>query len=136
MPRLLTYNVHRCVGVDRKLDVVRIAAVIAEHEPDIVCLQELDVGRARTGFVDQAQSIADQLAMTFHFHAAMRVEAEQYGDAIRARGENGALTAVTRISGLVKQWSIRIAGKLEGKVFTDGLRPRLRWQSESFAASV
>ena len=54
MPRLLTYNVHRCVGVDRKLDVARIVGVIAEHEPDIVCLQELDVGRARTGYVDQA----------------------------------------------------------------------------------
>src|SRR5690606_12540823 len=82
MPRLLTYNVHRCVGVDRRLDVGRIAAVIAEHEPDIVCLQELDVGRARTGMVDQAGAIADRLAMTDHFHAAMRVETEQYGDAI------------------------------------------------------
>lgn len=82
MPRLMTYNVHRCVGVDRRLDVARIAAVIAEHEPDIVCLQELDVGRARTGFVDQARSIADQLAMQVHFHPAMRIEAEQYGDAI------------------------------------------------------
>ena len=48
MPRLMTYNVHRCVGVDRRLDVDRVAAVIAEHEPDIVCLQELDVGRARS----------------------------------------------------------------------------------------
>ena len=82
MPRLLTYNVHRCVGVDRKLDVSRVAAVIAEHEPDIVCLQELDVGRARTGYVDQTQSIADQLKMRHHFHPAMQVEAELYGDAV------------------------------------------------------
>ncbi len=29
MPRLLTYNVHRCVGTDRRLDVARIVAVIA-----------------------------------------------------------------------------------------------------------
>lgn len=82
MPRLLTYNVHRCVGVDRRLDVARIADVVAEHQPDIVCLQELDVGRARTGRVDQAEAIARRLAMTFHFNAAMRVEAEEYGDAI------------------------------------------------------
>jgi len=82
MARLLTYNVHRCVGVDRRLDVDRIVAVIAEYQPDIVCLQELDVGRARTGHVDQAQSIADGLSMSFHFNAAMRVEAELYGDAI------------------------------------------------------
>jgi endonuclease/exonuclease/phosphatase family metal-dependent hydrolase len=82
MARLLTYNVHRCVGVDRRLDIDRIVAVIAEHEPDIVCLQELDVGRARTGFIDQACAIAEGLAMSFHFHPAMRVEAELYGDAI------------------------------------------------------
>lgn len=82
MPRLLTYNVHRCVGVDRRLDIARIVAVIAEHEPDIVCLQELDVGRARTGGVDQARAIAEGLSMSFRFHPAMRVESEQYGDAI------------------------------------------------------
>lgn len=82
MARLITYNVHRCVGVDRRLDVARVAGVIAEHEPDIVCLQELDVGRARTGGVDQAQEIADRLAMNLRFHPAMRVESELYGDAI------------------------------------------------------
>ena len=82
MPRLLTYNVHRCVGTDRRLDVARVAGVIAEHEPDIVCLQELDVGRARTGHVDQAAAIARELSMGFRFNAAMRIEAEEYGDAI------------------------------------------------------
>lgn len=82
MARLLTYNVHRCVGTDRRLDVARVAAVIAEYEPDIVCLQELDVGRARTGHVDQAAAIARELSMTFRFNAAMRIEAEEYGDAI------------------------------------------------------
>lgn len=82
MTRLITYNVHRCVGMDRRLDLDRVAGVIAEFEPDIVCLQELDVGRARTGGVDQAAEIASKLAMSVHFHPAMRVEAELYGDAI------------------------------------------------------
>ena len=105
MPRLLTYTVHRCVGVDRRLDVGRIAAVIAEHEPDVVCLQELDVGRARTGLVDQAGAIADRLAMSFHFHAAMTVEAEQDGDAILTlRPErlvkSGALPTIRGVPGL------------------------------------
>jgi endonuclease/exonuclease/phosphatase family metal-dependent hydrolase len=36
MTRILTYNVHRCVGTDRRLDVGRIAAVIAVERPDIV----------------------------------------------------------------------------------------------------
>ncbi len=82
MVRLLSYNVHRCVGTDRRLDVGRIAAVIAAEEPDIVCLQEVDVGRARTGGVDQAHRIAERLGMKSRFHAALRVVEEEYGDAI------------------------------------------------------
>jgi endonuclease/exonuclease/phosphatase family metal-dependent hydrolase len=82
MPRIVTYNVRRCVGNDRRLDVARVAEVLAQLEPDVVALQELDVGRARTGHVDQANEIARRLDMACHFHAAMRVEAELYGDAL------------------------------------------------------
>jgi endonuclease/exonuclease/phosphatase family metal-dependent hydrolase len=80
--RVLTYNVHRCVGTDGQLSPERIAAVIARCEPDIVALQELDVGRVRTGGIDQAHAIAALLRMDFHFHPALRVEEELYGDAI------------------------------------------------------
>ncbi len=82
MVRLLTYNVHRCVGTDRRLDVGRVAEVIAAQSPDIVALQEVDVRRARTGGVDQAHRIAQQLGMAFRFNAAFKVEEEQFGDAI------------------------------------------------------
>jgi len=134
MPRLMTYNVHRCVGVDRKLDVSRIAAVIAEHEPDIVCLQELDVGRARTGFVDQARSIAHQLAMSYHFHPAMRVEAELYGDAILTHLpekliRSGPLPTVRGVPGLEPRGALWAAIEIDGvtlNVFNThlGLVPR------------
>jgi endonuclease/exonuclease/phosphatase family metal-dependent hydrolase len=82
MVRILTYNVHRCVGLDRRMDVGRVAQVIAAEAPDIVALQEVDVGRARTGRVDQAHALARRLGMASRFHAALRVEEEQYGDAI------------------------------------------------------
>jgi len=134
MPRLMTYNVHRCVGVDRKLDVGRIAGVIAEHQPDIVCLQELDVGRARTGFVDQARSIADQLAMTYHFHPAIRIEAEQYGDAILTHlpehlVRSGPLPSVRGVPGLEPRGALWVAIQIDGvtlNVFNThlGLVPR------------
>ncbi len=119
MARLLTYNVHRCVGVDRRLDVDRIAAVIAEHEPDIVCLQELDVGRARTGHVDQAQAIATALSMSVRFHAAMRVEAEEYGDAILTRWPErliraGALPSVKGIPGIEPRGAIWAEIQIDG----------------------
>ena len=78
----MTYNVHGCVGVDRRLDVDRVAAVIAREAPDLVALQELDVGRLRSGGVDQARAIAARLGMNSHFHAAFRVAEEEYGDAL------------------------------------------------------
>ena len=108
MLRIMTYNVHRCVGVDRKLDPGRIAAVIAQARPDIVALQEVDVGRSRTGGVDQAHAIAARLGMAFRFNAALKVQEEQYGDAILT---SGALT-------LVK------AGALPGSPDFERLEPR------------
>ena len=80
--RILSYNVHRCLGLDGVLSPSRTAEVIASVEPDIVALQELDVGRSRSGNVDQAQLIADELEMNVHFHPAMRVLEELYGDAV------------------------------------------------------
>jgi endonuclease/exonuclease/phosphatase family metal-dependent hydrolase len=82
VPRILTYNVHRCLGIDGQLSPARIAEVIASCEPDIVALQELDIGRARSGRVDQARAIADALNMHVHFHAVVRVMEELYGNAI------------------------------------------------------
>lgn len=82
MLRVLTYNVRRCLGADGRLAPERIAAVIAACRPDVVALQELDVGRARSGGIDQAQAIAGHLGMRSHFHPAMRVMEELYGDAI------------------------------------------------------
>jgi len=132
--RLMTYNVHRCVGMDRKLDVERVVGVIAELDPDIVCLQELDVGRARTGGVDQARAIAERLSMTVRFNAAMRVEAEEYGDAILTRlpetlVKAGALPTVRGIPGLEPRGAIWIridAGGIDLNVLTThlGLVPR------------
>jgi endonuclease/exonuclease/phosphatase family metal-dependent hydrolase len=82
VPRILTYNVHRCLGIDGRLSPARIAEVIASCEPDIVALQELDVGRIRTGGIDQARAIADELRMHLLFHPAVQVVEELYGDAI------------------------------------------------------
>ncbi len=82
LPRIVTYNVRNCRGRDRRILPERIAEVIAGCEPDVVALQELDVGRARTGHVDQAEAIARALGMQMHFHPAMTVMEERYGDAI------------------------------------------------------
>lgn len=80
--RILTYNVHACVGIDGRLSPERVARVIARYEPDLVALQELDVGRARSGHLDQAQAIADVLEMALEFHPTVTVADERFGDAV------------------------------------------------------
>lgn len=80
--RILTYNVHGCRGTDGRIDPARIAEVIARCRPDIAALQEVDVGRSRSGGVDQAQLIASHLDMQSHFHPARHLQEEKYGDAI------------------------------------------------------
>ena len=83
--RVMTYNVHRCVGIDGRLSPARIARIIAQHQPDFVALQELDAGRPRTGGIDQAHEIARHLEMAYHFHPTIVVEEERYGNAILSR---------------------------------------------------
>jgi len=83
--RVMTYNVHTCVGMDGRLSPRRIARVIAQSDADVIALQELDAHRGRTNHEDQAHAIARHLEMDYHFHPAWQVEEEKYGDAILSR---------------------------------------------------
>jgi len=119
MPRILTYNVHSCRGVDGKLDVGRVAEVIAQSRPDIIALQEVDVGRRRSGGVDQAHAIADKLGMGFHFNAAVHVEEERYGDAILTAlpvklVKTGPLPTPKRIQRLEPRGALWVEVTIEG----------------------
>lgn len=81
----MTYNVRSCVGMDGSRSYTRIAEVIMQTNPDVVALQELDVSRPRSRNAHQARIIASLLRMTYHFHPALRIREEEYGDAILTR---------------------------------------------------
>ncbi len=83
--RVMTYNVHACIGLDGKHSPERLARVIARYAPDVVALQELDRNRARTDGVDQAHAIARALDMEYHFHPSFLVEDGAYGNAVLSR---------------------------------------------------
>jgi endonuclease/exonuclease/phosphatase family metal-dependent hydrolase len=80
--RLLCYNVHGCRGMDGKYSPQRIARVISREQPDIICLQELDHGRARSGGVQQIEEIARSLRTDYSFHAVFEVDDGEFGNAI------------------------------------------------------
>jgi endonuclease/exonuclease/phosphatase family metal-dependent hydrolase len=51
--RVVTYNIHSCVGVDRRYDPSRISTVLREIDADIACLQEVDARRRSERHGDQ-----------------------------------------------------------------------------------
>lgn len=56
--RVMSYNIHRAIGVDRLFRPARIARIIKHHEPDILLLQEVDVGVPRSCNLDLAEELA------------------------------------------------------------------------------
>jgi endonuclease/exonuclease/phosphatase family metal-dependent hydrolase len=100
--RLMTYNVHGCRGMDGKFAPQRIARVIARERPDVVCLQELDQERTRSGGVDQVKVIAERLQADYRFHAVAEVDDGAFGNAILSSHElrvvkAGALPSAARV---------------------------------------
>lgn len=83
--RVMTYNTHSCGGTDGRVSPRRIARVIDAQDPDIVALQELDLGRRRSRAEDQAAIIAKELEMQVVFCPTVTRGEEHYGHALLSR---------------------------------------------------
>src|SRR5207245_3068269 len=83
--RVMTYNIHVGVGMDKKLDLPRIAGVINQQHPDLVGLQEVDRGVERTQRIDEIAEIASRTRMDYAFSFNLRYQGGQYGVAILSR---------------------------------------------------
>ena len=72
MPRalkLMTYNIHSGVGVDRRYDLGRIRQVLNDEQPDIAALQELECGSSGVSADDQTALLAGDRALESSFCA-------------------------------------------------------------------
>lgn len=83
--RLLTYNIHHGEGVDRRLDLKRIAGVILSVKPDVVALQEVDQNAGRTGGVDQPAELARLTNLNMAFGANIELQGGYYGNVVLSR---------------------------------------------------
>ncbi|QDT33270.1 endonuclease/exonuclease/phosphatase family protein [Thalassoglobus polymorphus] len=83
--RILSYNIHHAEGVDRKLDVERIARVILSVKPDVVALQEVDQKVKRTDNIDQPAELARLTEMNIVFGANIELQGGHYGNAVLSR---------------------------------------------------
>jgi endonuclease/exonuclease/phosphatase family metal-dependent hydrolase len=80
--RVLCYNIHYGQGNDGQYDLERLAAVIAEAKPDLVALQEVDVGVKRSGRVHQARRLGELTGMAVRFGPTQHYEGGLFGNAV------------------------------------------------------
>lgn len=116
--RLMTYNVHRCVGLDRRHSPERIADVIAKYDPHIIALQELEVGHRRTDHVHQPRRLAEILGMNYHYHPARRSGGAQFGNALFSRLPMDAV----RSASLPAYAGMQARGALWASIAVSGLK--------------
>ncbi len=81
----MTYNIRHGEGADGIVNLQRIANVILAAEPDLVAIQEVDQGVARTQRVDQAAILADLTGMHMRFGFADVYQGGDFGNVILSR---------------------------------------------------
>ena len=83
---LLTYNIHRAIGIDRRFRPGRIVEVLRHHTPDVALLQEVDDAVPRSRRLDLAAEIAAEAGYE-HFAVGhnVRLREGRYGNATLSR---------------------------------------------------
>jgi endonuclease/exonuclease/phosphatase family metal-dependent hydrolase len=85
MFRIVTYNVHKCRGLDRRVRPERIAMVLRETKADIIALQEVLSVEGRERERHQARFIAAELGMEYHVGENRRLDGGAYGNVTLSR---------------------------------------------------
>ncbi|MGE3499652.1 MAG: endonuclease/exonuclease/phosphatase family protein [Candidatus Binatia bacterium] len=80
-----SYNVHRCVGRDRRHDPERVASVIEELAADVVALQEVDCGYHVHQGLDQLQFLAEATGYKSVWGPVLYGSRGQYGNGLLTR---------------------------------------------------
>lgn len=83
--RVVTYNVHRCRGLDRRVRPARIVEVLREIDADIIALQEVLSLQGATREKDQARFISEELEMTCALGGTRLHKGAMYGNVVLSR---------------------------------------------------
>ena len=84
--RVLTYNIHRAIGVDRRFRPERIIRILEAYDPDVVMLQEVDDGAPRSRELNLGRELAGALGYE-HYAIGHNVTLRKgrYGNATLSR---------------------------------------------------
>jgi endonuclease/exonuclease/phosphatase family metal-dependent hydrolase len=77
--RVLSYNVRNCLGMDGKIDYIRVSRVIKSIHPTVVALQELDSVTTRSNGTDVLKVLAENCGMNYTYGASIPYRGGKYG---------------------------------------------------------
>jgi endonuclease/exonuclease/phosphatase family metal-dependent hydrolase len=80
-----TYNIHTCVGVDRRYDPPRVAKVLRELDADIIALQEVDARHRDARHIDQWVYFAEETGLVAIPGPNVRDHRGRFGNALLTR---------------------------------------------------
>ena len=83
--RVATYNIHKCVGMDRRYMPERIVEVLRETEADVIALQEVLAHSGSSHRDHQAEFIAHELGMECRMGENRRINGGKYGNVTLSR---------------------------------------------------
>ena len=83
--RVVTYNVHKCRGLDRRMRPARIVDVLREINADVIALQEVVSVEGRTPEENQSAFIAEALGLDYRLGETRRLNGGSYGNAVFSR---------------------------------------------------
>jgi endonuclease/exonuclease/phosphatase family metal-dependent hydrolase len=84
--RILSYNIHRAIGLDRRFRPNRIAKIILYHNAHIVLLQEVDVGVPRSKWLDLSETLAELTGYPYRaIGLNVKLRKGMYGNATLSR---------------------------------------------------
>lgn len=86
MLTVLSYNIHRCVGIDRRCDPQRVARLIRESRADIVGLQEVDLAFTGERRSHQLNDLADATGLSAIAGPTIGGIDPRFGNALLTRG--------------------------------------------------
>jgi endonuclease/exonuclease/phosphatase family metal-dependent hydrolase len=104
--KVMTFNIHSAINWYGKLDVEGLAHFIEEVNPDIIGLQEVDLGwSSLTNFEDIPAKLGERLHMDYAFSASRERNNGFFGNLILSKYP------------IVQQWTKVMPGSLEPRSF-------------------
>lgn len=82
---ILSYNVHNCIGMDKKYDYQRIADVILQASPDVAAIQELDSASTRNNGIYALGELEKRTGMHGIYAPAIAFQGGSYGIGILSK---------------------------------------------------